>query len=194
MKRAFVIGHPVAHSRSPMIHTYWLERYGIEGSYEAIDVAPHELPQFFARLKTGEFAGGNVTVPIKEVAYELCDERDELAEDIGAVNTLVLNGTPDPRPQYRLSRLSRQPRPARAGLGQRPRHRHRARRRRRVARHPRRAQIARRRTDPPAQPDGRQGRSAGDRTRGPDPLRTARAISTGTPARPGSSSTPAPSA
>lgn len=90
VKRAFVVGHPIAHSRSPMIHTYWLKRYGIEGSYEAIDVAPHELPKFFERLRNGEFAGGNVTVPDKEDAYELCDERDPLAEEIGAVNTLVV--------------------------------------------------------------------------------------------------------
>ena len=90
MKRAFVIGHPVNHSRSPMIHSYWLKRYGIEGSYEAIDVAPDELPSFFGRLKAGEFAGGNVTLPDKEDAYELCDEREALAEDIGAVNTLVV--------------------------------------------------------------------------------------------------------
>jgi shikimate dehydrogenase len=89
VKRAFVIGHPIAHSRSPMIHSYWLKRYDIEGSYEAIDVAPHEVPAFFERLRAGEFAGGNVTVPDKETAFGLCDERDELAEEIGAVNTLV---------------------------------------------------------------------------------------------------------
>jgi shikimate dehydrogenase len=92
VKRAFVIGHPIAHSRSPMIHTYWLKRYGIEGSYEAIDVAPHEVPKFFERVRAGEFAGGNVTVPDKETAFGLCDERDDLAEQIGAVNTLVLKG------------------------------------------------------------------------------------------------------
>jgi len=92
VKRAFVIGHPINHSRSPMIHGYWLKRYGIEGSYEAIDVAPQDVAPFLDRIRAGEFAGGNVTVPDKETAYALCDERDDLAEDIGAVNTLVAKG------------------------------------------------------------------------------------------------------
>ena len=92
MKRAFVIGHPISHSRSPLIHSYWLKSYGIEGNYEAIDVPLEALAGFFERLKTGQFVGGNVTIPDKERAYELCDERDPLAEEIGAVNTLVLKG------------------------------------------------------------------------------------------------------
>ena len=89
MKRAFVIGHPIAHSRSPLIHNYWLKTYGIEGSYEPIDVTPEALPAFFDRVKAGEFAGGNVTIPHKEMAFALADELDPLAEVIGAVNTLV---------------------------------------------------------------------------------------------------------
>ncbi len=89
MKRAFVIGHPIAHSRSPLIHGYWLKAYGIEGSYEAIDVTPDDLPGFFDRLRGGEFAGGNVTLPHKEMAFALADELDPQAEIIGAVNTLV---------------------------------------------------------------------------------------------------------
>ena len=89
MKRAFVIGHPIAHSRSPLIHNFWLKQYGIAGSYEAIDVEPHALGAFFERLKAGEFAGGNVTIPHKEAVYSLVDELDPLAEEIGAVNTLV---------------------------------------------------------------------------------------------------------
>jgi shikimate dehydrogenase len=89
VKRAFVIGHPISHSRSPMIHGYWLNLYGIHGSYEPIDVTPDDLPAFFARLHDGIFVGGNVTIPHKERAYALCDERDDLAEEIGAVNTLV---------------------------------------------------------------------------------------------------------
>jgi shikimate dehydrogenase len=92
VKRAFVIGHPVAHSRSPMIHRYWLEHYQIEGSYEAIDVAPDKLGDIFAELRNGTFVGGNVTLPLKEGAYALVDERDDLAEEIGAVNTLLAEG------------------------------------------------------------------------------------------------------
>ena len=88
--KAFVIGHPINHSRSPLIHGTWLAEHGIDGSYEAIDVAPAELPAFFERLRRGEFAGGNVTIPHKEAVFALCDEVDPLARKIGAVNTLVV--------------------------------------------------------------------------------------------------------
>ncbi|UXN71387.1 shikimate dehydrogenase [Devosia neptuniae] len=87
--KAFVIGHPIAHSRSPLIHGTWIAEHGIDGSYEAIDVAPAELPGFFERLRAGEFAGGNVTIPHKEAVFALCDSVDPLARTIGAVNTLV---------------------------------------------------------------------------------------------------------
>ncbi|WP_173088392.1 shikimate dehydrogenase [Devosia sp. 1635] len=88
-RKAFVIGHPIAHSRSPLIHGTWLAEHGIDGTYEAIDVAPAELPGFFERLRGGEFAGGNVTIPHKEAVFALCDTVDPLARSIGAVNTLV---------------------------------------------------------------------------------------------------------
>jgi shikimate dehydrogenase len=88
--KAFVIGHPINHSRSPLIHGTWLAEHGIDGSYEAIDVAPDALPGFFGRLRTGEFAGGNVTIPHKEAVFALCDEVDPLARKIGAVNTLIV--------------------------------------------------------------------------------------------------------
>jgi shikimate dehydrogenase len=91
VKRAFVIGHPIAHSRSPLIHGYWLKQYGIEGSYEAIDVEPTGLTRFFERLKAGEFVGGNVTIPHKQAVVSLVDALDPLAEEIGAVNTTVVN-------------------------------------------------------------------------------------------------------
>ena len=88
--KAFVIGHPINHSRSPLIHGTWLAEHNIDGSYEAIDVSPAELPAFFGRLRSGEFAGGNVTIPHKEAVFALCDEVDPLARMIGAVNTLVV--------------------------------------------------------------------------------------------------------
>lgn len=89
VKKAFVIGHPIKHSRSPLIHGTWLAEHGIEGSYEAIDVAPEDLGAFIERLRQGEFAGGNVTIPHKEAVFALCDSVDPLAKTIGAVNTLV---------------------------------------------------------------------------------------------------------
>ena len=88
--KAFVLGHPIKHSRSPLIHGTWLEHYGIDGNYEAIDVAPEALAGFFDRLRDGEFAGGNVTIPHKEAVFALCDSVDPLARTIGAVNTLVV--------------------------------------------------------------------------------------------------------
>jgi len=87
--RAFVIGHPIAHSRSPLIHGYWLRKYGLDGTYEAIDIAPTVLSGFVARLRDGEFVGGNVTIPHKQAIFSLCDSVADAALQIGAVNTLV---------------------------------------------------------------------------------------------------------
>lgn len=90
--RAFVAGHPVGHSRSPLIHGSWLMRYGIDGSYSAIDVPPEEFRALAVRLRAGDWIGGNVTIPHKETAFALADKRDAAAEAIGAVNTLWLEG------------------------------------------------------------------------------------------------------
>jgi shikimate dehydrogenase len=86
--RAFVCGHPVAHSRSPLIHGHWLKQHGIAGSYEKIDVAPADFKEFATSLAQRGFAGGNVTIPNKEAAFALVSKRDAAAEAIGAVNTL----------------------------------------------------------------------------------------------------------
>ena len=86
--KAFVCGHPVAHSRSPAIHGHWLARYGIAGSYTAIDIAPHDFVDFVSRIRGNGYAGGNVTIPHKEAACRLVERRDQAAEEIGAVNTL----------------------------------------------------------------------------------------------------------
>ena len=87
-KKAFVTGHPIAHSRSPKIHGHWLAKYGIDGSYNAIDVAPKDFTEFVKTLQENGYRGGNVTIPHKEAAFALVDRRDEAAEAIGAVNTL----------------------------------------------------------------------------------------------------------
>ncbi len=88
--RAFVVGHPIAHSRSPLIHGYWLETLGIAGSYERIDVHPDAIDAFLRGLPQSGFAGGNVTIPHKEAAHRLADRLDPAAEAIGAANTLWL--------------------------------------------------------------------------------------------------------
>ena len=91
-KRAFVTGYPVKHSRSPLIHSYWLRTLGIEGEYTRQEVTPEGFPEFIAKLKTGEsgYKGGNVTIPHKELAFKLADDPDELAKELGAANTLWL--------------------------------------------------------------------------------------------------------
>ncbi len=92
-RRAFVCGHPVKHSRSPLIHGYWLKTLGISGSYERIDILPADIRDFISNLRTSGFEGGNVTIPHKEVAFETADRRDADAVAIGAVNTLwIENG------------------------------------------------------------------------------------------------------
>lgn len=94
IRTAFVIGHPIGHSRSPLIHRTWLARHGIAGDYRAVDVTSEKLPDFLARLRAGEdgFVGGNVTLPHKEAVFQLADHRDGIAEEIGAVNTLWREG------------------------------------------------------------------------------------------------------
>ena len=88
MKKACVIGWPISHSRSPLIHNYWLSRYGISGSYERIAVAPADLEGFFARIRSGEFTGCNITLPHKESAIVYLDRVEDEARVSGSVNTI----------------------------------------------------------------------------------------------------------
>lgn len=87
---AFVAGHPIKHSKSPLIHGTWLKRHGLLGSYRAIDVAPEDFTTFIEALKSpmADYVGGNITLPHKERAFALADEVDETARHIGAANTL----------------------------------------------------------------------------------------------------------
>lgn len=88
--RACLMGHPVAHSRSPMIHNYWLEQLGIAGGYDLQDLTPEAFPAFIGNLAERGYVGGNITVPHKEAAYALVAERDAASEAVGAVNTVWL--------------------------------------------------------------------------------------------------------
>ncbi|MFP4097791.1 MAG: shikimate dehydrogenase [Alphaproteobacteria bacterium] len=85
-----VIGHPIAHSKSPHIHNAWLRQYGISGSYKAVDVKPDELSSAVQGLVDDGYAGFNVTLPHKVAVMALCDEVDETARRIGAVNTVSI--------------------------------------------------------------------------------------------------------
>jgi shikimate dehydrogenase len=88
--KAFVLGHPITHSRSPLIHNHWIKAHSLDGSYQAIDVAPGVLADFLKRVRSGEFAGGNITVPLKEEAFAAVDCLTETAKSIGAVNTVYM--------------------------------------------------------------------------------------------------------
>ena len=85
-----VIGHPIAHSKSPLIHNEWLRGHGFQGSYEAIDIEPEALAEGVRALVERGYAGFNVTVPHKIAVMALCDEVDEHARKIGAVNTVTI--------------------------------------------------------------------------------------------------------
>jgi shikimate dehydrogenase len=87
MRAACVIGWPVEHSRSPLIHNYWLKHYGIAGEYRRELVPREEFASFVKSLPARGYAGANVTVPHKEAALALSDP-DEQARAVGAVNTL----------------------------------------------------------------------------------------------------------
>jgi len=90
-RRACVMGWPARQSKSPIMHGYWLERYGIDGEYRIEEVPPERFPAFLADLAGHGYVGGNVTVPHKLVALE-CSQPDERARAIGAANTLWLEG------------------------------------------------------------------------------------------------------
>jgi shikimate dehydrogenase len=89
-RRACVIGHPVAHSRSPTIHRYWLKEHGIDGDYVREDVAPGEIDEFLGALGTRGYVGANITVPHKAAAYLALEEADDVATALKVANTVWL--------------------------------------------------------------------------------------------------------
>ncbi|HZF77967.1 MAG TPA: shikimate dehydrogenase [Acetobacteraceae bacterium] len=88
-RRAGVLGWPVAHSRSPRLHGFWLRRHGIDGAYLPLPVRPERFADAVRALADLGFAGANVTIPHKEAAFALCDDVAPSARRAGAVNTLV---------------------------------------------------------------------------------------------------------
>lgn len=90
-RAACVIGWPVEHSRSPLIHNYWLKQHGIAGEYRREAVRPEAFADFVARLSERGYVGANITLPHKEAALRLA-EPDERAKAIGAANTLWREG------------------------------------------------------------------------------------------------------
>jgi shikimate dehydrogenase len=90
-RSACLIGWPAAHSRSPIIHKYWLTSFGIDGDYRIEAVKPEDFADFVARLGERGYSGANVTLPHKEQALKVADA-DERARAVGAANTLWFDG------------------------------------------------------------------------------------------------------
>ena len=89
---AGVMGWPVKHSRSPRLHNFWLDQYGIDGAYLPFAVEPSGLEKALRALPMLGIEGTNVTVPHKEEAFRIVDTMDDTARRIGAVNTITVTG------------------------------------------------------------------------------------------------------
>jgi shikimate dehydrogenase len=83
-----VIGWPISHSRSPLIHGYWLRRYGIDGAYGIEAIPPEALGDFLRNLGCGRYAGCNITIPHKEAAFPHVLIADAATRRLGAINTV----------------------------------------------------------------------------------------------------------
>ena len=86
---AGVIGFPVSHSKSPRLHGHWLAKYGLQGHYVPLHVAPEHLANTLKSMPNMGFVGCNVTIPHKEAALSLAQNVTDRARRIGAANTLV---------------------------------------------------------------------------------------------------------
>ena len=112
---AGIMGWPVAHSRSPMLHGHWIAHHGLNGAYVLLPVDPADLPEAMKGLAALGFAGCNVTIPHKVAAMALVDRVDPVARKIGAINTIVveadgsLSGTNNDGRGYIQSLLDAQP-------------------------------------------------------------------------------------
>lgn len=87
---AGVLGWPVGHSKSPLLHNFWFERHGLDGVYVPLPVAPADLASVVRALPRMGFLGCNVTLPHKAAMLDLVDAVDPLAAAIGAVNTVLV--------------------------------------------------------------------------------------------------------
>jgi shikimate dehydrogenase len=87
--RLAVIGDPISHSLSPVLQNFLIARFALPFTYEAVRVAPADLPAFVQKMRAGEFAGANVTIPHKQAVIPLLDDLSSSAHQVGAANTLV---------------------------------------------------------------------------------------------------------
>ncbi len=90
-KLAGVMGWPISHSRSPLLHGYWLRELNIDGAYLPFAVDPEDIEAALRALPILGISGVNLTLPHKELAMSVCDHIDSIGRRIGAVNTIVVN-------------------------------------------------------------------------------------------------------
>jgi shikimate dehydrogenase len=88
---AGIMGWPIAHSRSPALHGFWLREYGVDGAYVPLAVAPERLEQALRALPALGFRGCNITIPHKQAALKVMDRVDDFARRVGAMNTVVIS-------------------------------------------------------------------------------------------------------
>jgi shikimate dehydrogenase len=98
MRHACVVGHNIAHSRSPLIHGYWIRKHCLDADYTIRDLDAAQLPSLIDELRQRQLEGCNVTVPHKQTIIPLLDRIDEAARQTGSVNTVyndqgVISGT-----------------------------------------------------------------------------------------------------
>ena len=92
MKKLFgIIGNPIKHSLSPVLHKYWFDKYNINADYSIIEATDEELPEIIKKIKQGNYSGINVTLPFKQKIINHIDKVVNDAELTGSVNTLFLN-------------------------------------------------------------------------------------------------------
>ena len=92
MKKKFgIIGKPIKHSLSPILHNYWFKKYSINADYEIIEANDKELPEIIQKIKQGVYKGINVTLPFKQKVINHIDKIVNDAELTGSVNTVFLN-------------------------------------------------------------------------------------------------------
>ena len=92
MRKKFgIIGNPIKHSLSPVLHKYWFEKYNIDADYSILEIADKELPEIVKKIKQGNFTGVNVTLPFKQKIVHHIDKVVNDAELTGSVNTILLD-------------------------------------------------------------------------------------------------------
>src|SRR5713226_10414743 len=87
---AGIMGSPIAHSRSPVLHNFWLDEHGIDGAYVPLAVRSEQLAEALRALPALGFRGCNLTIPHKQSALSIVDRVDPVARRIGAINTVIV--------------------------------------------------------------------------------------------------------